>query len=439
VHEGDAEQWSIYLVPSSNVLAVPLESGSTNYHPVFGRARTLLRRLATRVEPFPAPVLTGATVDGRTVSGDPSTYLQLFDAESAGAAITGDEEWLPIELASRTKSPWTNDAVYVAYSPSAKLLRRGTETIRLPDRLAADVEAARALGDGGAGVPWLLVAGLAAAAGAVAAAFAGLRRVRRRRLAALGVAAVAAALALPGVASAKGYGPVQLCGPAACSSLSGWLASLPAYELTGAPPAAPFYDLGPHRRGFSTGWYVPSARVEAPRAGASFTRVTQDAAAVLDRLARQVQPFPAPTVVAAFVGDKRVTGDASTYLRLFELSGPAPAASGGADWVPISLVSERDTPWTNGATYLLYSPSQNLLQNGRELIRVDDRTAARLDRAEALGEDGRRLLPWLVLGLLVVSVLLLAAAGAAGRRRASVPATARPLGRSGALFIRVSL
>lgn len=220
---------------------------------------------------------------------------------------------------------------------------------------------------------------LAAAVAALALVGIALRRLRRRRLAAVGLAALAV-LALPGAVLAKNYGRPELCGPARCVRADFWLRSLPAGEARVVPAPAQYYALGPG----SDGWYVPSARVLAPRAGAVLTRVTSEAAAAFERLAVGLEPFPAPRITAAFVGGRRVTGDASTYARLFELEGGGSAVNVGADWVPIELRSERDTPWTNGATYLAYSASRNLLQRGTELIRVPAGIARCLDRARAL-------------------------------------------------------
>jgi hypothetical protein len=223
---------------------------------------------------------------------------------------------------------------------------------------------------------------LVAAAAALALVAAALRRVRRRRLAAVGLAALAV-LALPGLASAKGWGNPRLCGPAGCTRAGVWLNSLPAGEAQTVPAPAPFYELRTCRTCWRV-WYVPSAHALAPRAGSTFTLVTAEAAASFERLAVGLEPFPAPFVTAAFVGGRRVTGDASSYARLFELESAGPAVNAGTDWVPIDLRSEQDTPWTNGATYLAYSPRKNLLQRGPELIRVPDPIARRLDRAVGL-------------------------------------------------------
>lgn len=272
------------------------------------------------------------------------------------------------------------------YFPSAGVMRildatAFWTTVPAPLRAALD-QAARGLEPYAAASPpdegfpaWPALGAAVAALALVAAA---LRRVRRRRLAAIGIAALAV-LAPAGLASAKGYGHPRLCGPAGCSERGAYLNSLPAGEAPTVPAPAPYYELC---RG--CGWYIPSAWAMAPRAGSTITRVTDEAAAELERLAAGLRPFSVPRITAAFVGDRRVSGDASTYARLFRTKSAGPAVNAGSDWVPIDLRSARDTPWTNGATYLAYSASTNLLQRGPELIRVPARIARRLDRAQAL-------------------------------------------------------
>jgi hypothetical protein len=192
-----------------------------------------------------------------------------------------------------------------------------------------------------------------------------------------------AVLAVPCLGTAKGWGNPQLCGPASCSERGAWLGLLPAGESPTVPAPARYYVVATCRH-CSLRWYIPSARAIAPRAGSTFTRVTDDAAAAFNRLAALVKPFPAPRITAAFVGGRRVRGDANTYARLFELESPGQQPNRGADWVQIELRSARDTPWTNGATYLAYSASENLLQRGPERFRLPAAIAARLERAEPI-------------------------------------------------------
>ena len=189
--EGERHEWTIYYVPSANMLAAPDESGRVTWLPIFGTEATgVMKQLVADLKPYPEPVITRVTVGGKSVSSDPASYLELFAAESAGEAVPKEADWVRIELSSKDPNPWTDASGSLAYSPSARLLERGVELIRLPDAVAADVEHARPIDpDGRSLLPWLVVGGLVAALLVLAAVGApGPRRPRasgaaRRRLA----------------------------------------------------------------------------------------------------------------------------------------------------------------------------------------------------------------------------------------------------------------
>jgi hypothetical protein len=257
---------------------------------------------------------------------------------------------------------------------------------------------------------------LAAAAAALALVAAALRRVRRRRLAALGLAALAV-LAVPGVASAKGPARAQLCGPTGCAAVAGELDYLGAGETVVAVPS-PYYELridrGPGHA--SRLWYVPSARAVVSVAGVWSSRIDDEALRALTRVVGRVEPFPAPALRGALVGGRRVSGDAGTYLGLFEARSAGSATLAGTDWVRIELRSARDTPWTNGATVLDYSASENLLQRGPELIRLSGGAAADVEHARAIGDGrGGTLSPSLLTALVAGGIVIATAVGARSR------------------------
>jgi hypothetical protein len=329
--------------------------------------------------------VTVCGADGCTSTPDPPNLRALVSLGPGGEA----PEAAPFYGVSLRAEGSAGVVRTVLYVPSAGALRVEDAVpfwTRVPVELQPLLQQVTARADPypASSAPWsaqapadrptwpLLVAPLGALA-LVAAA------LRRRRPAAVGIAAVVV-LSLAGVASAKNWGIARLCGPESCARSAGVLMSLPAGEARRIPPLAPYYD---RCRGCG-GFYVPSRRAYAGRAGSTFTRVTDEAAAVFERLAAKVTPFPTPRITAAFVGERRVRGDANTYARLFELETDGRAVNAGSDWVPIDLRSARDTPWTNGATYLAYSPSENLLQRGPELLRVPAAIARRLDRAQAL-------------------------------------------------------
>jgi hypothetical protein len=185
-NEGQTTTWRIYYVPSGNVLAAPGEYGQMDWFPIWGKpSQSLMRRLTKGLVPFPAPRVTSVAIGSKVLRDGASSYLRLYDVESAGPAVPGTPDWVPITLRSGRPSPWTDPQATLLYSPSTKVLQRGTEFVKLPDGVASSVEAAdplRPTGDGG--FTWLAVvlpiAGVAVLAGAAVVV------VRLRRRAAVG-------------------------------------------------------------------------------------------------------------------------------------------------------------------------------------------------------------------------------------------------------------
>jgi hypothetical protein len=158
--------WTIYYVPSADLFAIPDEYGSVTWHPLFGDAIPLMRKLASRVEPYPAPEITSVAIGDRVVREDAASYLRLFEPEvgaSPGKAAPAD--WVPVDFRSAQVSPWTLGDRELMYSPSANVLERRTDRLLLAESLAADIEAARPLSadETTSWLPWLALAGLFAA------------------------------------------------------------------------------------------------------------------------------------------------------------------------------------------------------------------------------------------------------------------------------------
>ena len=115
---------------------------------------------AERVEPFPPPRVTGARVGGTRVAGDASTYGALLRVDGPPVVPKTSADAVAIVLEATSPNPWTE--VRLLWYPEDSVLFRSPGTyVRLPDGLAADVAAARPLGDrdgGSTTVPWLAVA-----------------------------------------------------------------------------------------------------------------------------------------------------------------------------------------------------------------------------------------------------------------------------------------
>lgn len=180
--ERDESSWRVYYVPSADALAARNETGRINWFPIFGEAVGLMRRLVNGLQPFPAPTISSVTVSGEAVSGDPSTYLRLYEVEGTASSPQSPADWVPIDFVSVRPSPWTDAPRELMYSPSTNLLERGVEVIPLPDGLAVDIETGRAFGsDDPSGIWWWLALG---AAVLIPLAFVGLKALARRRHAA---------------------------------------------------------------------------------------------------------------------------------------------------------------------------------------------------------------------------------------------------------------
>ena len=154
--EGEDFTWTSYYVPSANVLAgigEPTEIVSWVQMPE--RSRGLFAAATVKLEPFPVPRITAASVDGRRVEGDASTYSRLLTLPERFVPYPS-EWWVTVDLRSTHPSPWTASDRDLMYSPSANLLERGVARIPVDGSVAADLGAARAL-DRSRSFPWLTV------------------------------------------------------------------------------------------------------------------------------------------------------------------------------------------------------------------------------------------------------------------------------------------
>lgn len=249
------------------------------------------------------------------------------------------------------------------------------------------------------------------------------------------IATAALALVLAAPAQAKELVQAQICGAEGCATTTDRdeLMLVPGGEAIGTPPPlAPYYEVrvtiaeGDDTSTW-TSWYVPSADMVAfrdPDGTTAFHPIFGKSIPFMREWAQQVEPFAAPRITAAFVGGKRVAGDAATYAELFAAESAGPARPETYDWVPVELRSARPSPWTDGGVGLLYSPADGLLHRGPDLILLSDGLADDLAAVRALDAagDGRQLMPWLAAAALLAAMLLVAALGARLRTRAPAPA-----------------
>jgi hypothetical protein len=206
-----------------------------------------------------------------------------------------------------------------------------------------------------------------------------------------------AALLAPSGASAKELVAATVCGASGCRTVTdrGTLNEIPGGEdVTGLGAPAAYYRLNlvmaepngrPH--GFTT-YYVPSAEamswsedgiyrlhpIYGPRANGVMRRITAS-----------LEPYAAPRITAAIVGIRRVTGAAAaSYASLFTVGEPTQLDARPYDWVAVDLRSNRPSPWTDGKSEVVFSPSTNLVEIGYEPVRIPEGVADDLAAGRAL-------------------------------------------------------
>ncbi len=174
--------WENFYVPSARTMRGMDERNRALWRRVPEGERAILDSLAAGVTPFPAPEVVRATV-GRKTAADPASYLALYRLEGKRAAYPRRADWIRIRLYSTRPTPWTDGANVLAYSPSARVLRRDGELVRVPKRLGRQIRTGAALHmtGGETGNPGTAVSAFAGALPLLAAAAVALRRRRHPR------------------------------------------------------------------------------------------------------------------------------------------------------------------------------------------------------------------------------------------------------------------
>ena len=145
VDGGDQQfTWESFYVPSARTMRGTDERKRAFWRRVPEGERAILDSLAAAVTPFPAPEVVRATV-GRKPAADPASYLALYRLEGRRAAYPRKADWIRIRLYSARRSPWTDGANVLAYSPSARALERDGELVRVPKRVGRQIRTGAAL------------------------------------------------------------------------------------------------------------------------------------------------------------------------------------------------------------------------------------------------------------------------------------------------------
>jgi hypothetical protein len=222
-------------------------------------------------------------------------------------------------------------------------------------------------------------------------------------------------------ARAKGIDSATVCGASGCVALDeppqallDWAGTAPRTP----PPPGPFYRVTFHVSPGDPGWrvwYVPPVDGSSAFAGNAGERELHPldvvARAAFAATTRDIDPYPAPVVVAALV-DGRPVDDPASYLSLRGRPDELDAPASAEDWITIELRSRIASPWTEGVGLLL-SPSKAVLQDGFSFSRLDRATVERILARRGLGSVAQPSEPTSAAGGTSVPVLAGAVAVAA--------------------------
>jgi len=106
-------------------------------------ARTVLERLTSTLQPFPAPVPSRVTVGGKPVQ-DPESYLRLWSVGKPTYTwpATG---FMAIKATCDLQTPWTDRAAHLSIARRGAFLMRDSTVYRIPAKLARLVRARASL------------------------------------------------------------------------------------------------------------------------------------------------------------------------------------------------------------------------------------------------------------------------------------------------------
>jgi hypothetical protein len=136
-----------YFVPDLNMIRFVGDSASAAVDPrsaihwlrLDSQAREILDRVATPLQPTPAPSPSTVMVGGKAVQ-DPASYLRLW---SVGKPTSNWPRggFLKIKVTCDVASPWTDESAHLSIARRGAFLLRDSTILRIPTKLAQQVRA----------------------------------------------------------------------------------------------------------------------------------------------------------------------------------------------------------------------------------------------------------------------------------------------------------
>ena len=141
-----------YFVPDLNVVRFVGDSASATVDPrgaihwlrLDSQARSILDRIATPLQPTPAPSPSTVMVGGKAVQ-DPASYLRLWSVGKPTYSWPRGG-FLKIKVTCDVASPWTDESAQLSIARSRPFLLRDSTILRIPAKLAQQVRARISLG-----------------------------------------------------------------------------------------------------------------------------------------------------------------------------------------------------------------------------------------------------------------------------------------------------
>lgn len=250
-------------------------------------------------------------------------------------------------------------------------------------------------------------------------------------------AAAASALVLAAPSAAKEMRLLQVCGASGCNTIksAGSLGHHGGFQPTTRPSLQSYYvvrvGLGDGKRIFGREdmYFVPGPgavtwRTDDPNQ--TWMAFPARPARSIRAAAKGLEPFGAPHLASAYIGERRSV-DPAPYMALLGPLDKAYVPSALESPISVSLNWQRPNPWSNDGALLNYLAKAKVLLRSDGYFHVPDALADRLDRehrglAPVVPGDG---FPW---GLLVGGLggaLVIAGALVAFARRRPRPAEHR--------------